>query len=164
MSGYSPAPDHPASGDDQHHAAPPESAPSTASENAVIAAELLRVDDALHILECLARGFTDDAIARSLGISSRTINRRMTRMMDAVGARTRFQLGIRITPELRDAIRSPADAALDTDVALVPGESVGARLRTFDRLRRQLDRRGQPIQGVIWLWLETDENGGGLDS
>jgi hypothetical protein len=163
MSGYSPAPDHPASGDDQHQAAPSEPAPSTASENAVIAAELLRVEDALYILECLARGHTDNAIARSLGISSRTINRRMTRMMDAVGARTRFQLGIRITPELRDAIRSPADNEIGAEIAVVPGESAGARLRTFDRLRRQLDRRGQPIQGVVWLWLETDERGSGLD-
>jgi hypothetical protein len=106
-------------------------------------AALLQVEDVEYILESLARGHTDDAIARSLGISTRTINRRMTRIMEAVDARTRFQLGIRLTPELRDTLRSST-----------ADEPSSRQLRTIDRLRRQVDRAGKPVRALVWLWLD----------
>jgi DNA-binding CsgD family transcriptional regulator len=46
-----------------------------------------------HLLSMLARGLKDEAIARYLGWSLRTVRRRVARLMDELGARTRFQLG-----------------------------------------------------------------------
>jgi DNA-binding NarL/FixJ family response regulator len=48
-----------------------------------------------EVLHCLADGMTDDSIARQLGICSRTVGRHVTRMMDVLGARSRFELGLR---------------------------------------------------------------------
>lgn len=48
------------------------------------------VDD--HLLSMLSAGMTDAAIARSLGVSSRTVARRVGRLQDRLGARSRFQL------------------------------------------------------------------------
>jgi len=45
------------------------------------------------LLDLLSRGLKDEAIARYLGWSLRTVRRRVARLMDDVGARTRFQLG-----------------------------------------------------------------------
>ncbi len=45
------------------------------------------------LLELLARGLKDEAIARYLGWSLRTVRRRIARLMTELGARTRFQLG-----------------------------------------------------------------------
>lgn len=151
MSGYSASNDPVPTGEqgDQAQAGSASVPPSNPVPPASTAS-LLRIEDARFILECLARGQTDDAIARSLGISTRTLNRRMARMMDALGAQTRFQLGIRITPELRDALRSWADEAIDL------GEVTSTRTRNADRLRRQLERRGQPVQALVWLWLDPD--------
>jgi DNA-binding NarL/FixJ family response regulator len=42
----------------------------------------------------LAAGFKDDAIARQLALSSRTVGRRVAELMESLGARTRFQAGI----------------------------------------------------------------------
>jgi len=47
-----------------------------------------------RLLSLLAAGATDDAIARELGISLRTVQRRVRRLEDMLGARTRFQAGI----------------------------------------------------------------------
>lgn len=47
-----------------------------------------------RILGLLAVGATDQQIARSLGISTRTVERRVRTIMDAVGAGTRFQAGV----------------------------------------------------------------------
>lgn len=46
-----------------------------------------------HLLDLLSRGLKDEAIARYLGWSLRTVRRRVARLMADLGARTRFQLG-----------------------------------------------------------------------
>ena len=46
-----------------------------------------------HLLSLLSRGLKDEAIARYLGWSLRTVRRRVARLMVDLGARTRFQLG-----------------------------------------------------------------------
>jgi len=50
-------------------------------------------DDDGPLLELLARGLKDEAIARYLGWSLRTVRRRVARLMAHLGARTRFQFG-----------------------------------------------------------------------
>ncbi|MEU4194349.1 LuxR C-terminal-related transcriptional regulator [Kribbella sp. NPDC026611] len=47
-----------------------------------------------RLMTLLTAGFKDDAIARQLGLSSRTVGRRVAELMEALGARTRFQAGI----------------------------------------------------------------------
>jgi DNA-binding NarL/FixJ family response regulator len=47
-----------------------------------------------RLMTLLAAGFKDDAIARQLALSSRTVGRRVAELMEALGARTRFQAGI----------------------------------------------------------------------
>lgn len=46
------------------------------------------------LVTALAAGLKDDAIARQVGMSSRTVGRRVATLMDELGARTRFQAGI----------------------------------------------------------------------
>lgn len=46
-----------------------------------------------HLLGLLSRGFKDEAIARYLGWSLRTVRRRVARLMEELGTKTRFQLG-----------------------------------------------------------------------
>jgi DNA-binding NarL/FixJ family response regulator len=46
----------------------------------------------LRILTLLTAGLPDDVIARELGISERTYQRRVRAMMERVNAQTRFQL------------------------------------------------------------------------
>ncbi|MBB2890625.1 helix-turn-helix domain-containing protein [Flexivirga oryzae] len=46
------------------------------------------------ILQYLSVGSTDDAIARNLGVSRRTVIRHVSRMMEATGAQSRFQLAL----------------------------------------------------------------------
>ncbi|MEO3972923.1 winged helix-turn-helix transcriptional regulator [Streptomyces sp. CAU 1734] len=55
-------------------------------------AELSYEDEQLLALS--ASGLTDRAIARRLGVAQRTVERRMRRIMDLLGARTRFQAGL----------------------------------------------------------------------
>ncbi|MEU5399758.1 helix-turn-helix domain-containing protein [Streptomyces sp. NPDC005963] len=47
-----------------------------------------------RLLALSASGLTDQAIARRLGVAQRTVERRMRRIMDMLGARTRFQAGL----------------------------------------------------------------------
>ncbi len=47
-----------------------------------------------ELLALLATGATDDTIARQLGLSARTVQRRVRGLEDMLGARTRFQAGI----------------------------------------------------------------------
>jgi DNA-binding CsgD family transcriptional regulator len=47
-----------------------------------------------RLLVLLSRGHKDEAIARYLGWGVRTVRRRVSRLMDALGADTRFQLGV----------------------------------------------------------------------
>ncbi|MGW2043723.1 helix-turn-helix domain-containing protein [Streptomyces sp. NPDC001858] len=46
-------------------------------------------------LKLLADGFTDEAIAKRLGVSHRTARRVATGLMDRLGARSRFEAGVR---------------------------------------------------------------------
>jgi len=46
-----------------------------------------------QLLTLLASGFKDEAIARYLGLGLRTVRRRVAKLMDDLGAETRFQLG-----------------------------------------------------------------------
>jgi DNA-binding CsgD family transcriptional regulator len=50
--------------------------------------------DSDRLLALLTAGLTDEAIARDLGISERTVHRRVSRLQELLGARTRFQLGV----------------------------------------------------------------------
>jgi DNA-binding CsgD family transcriptional regulator len=50
--------------------------------------------DERDLLCLLAAGATDEAIARQLGMSLRTVQRRVRRLEDMLGAHTRFQAGI----------------------------------------------------------------------
>ncbi len=47
-----------------------------------------------RLMTMLASGLKDDAIARQLDLSSRTVGRRVAELMDRLGARTRFQAGV----------------------------------------------------------------------
>jgi DNA-binding CsgD family transcriptional regulator len=53
-----------------------------------------------RIMALLLSGLTDDAIARQLGLSLRTVQRRIAALMHGLGARTRFQAGVQAA--LRD--------------------------------------------------------------
>jgi sugar-specific transcriptional regulator TrmB len=48
----------------------------------------------LGLLTLLAAGAKDETIARQLGISSRTVTRRVAELLDQLGARTRFHAGV----------------------------------------------------------------------
>ncbi|MEU4473510.1 LuxR C-terminal-related transcriptional regulator [Micromonospora sp. NPDC023888] len=50
-----------------------------------------------RLLALLTAGLTDEAIARDLGISNRTVHRRVSRLQELLGARSRFQLGVQAT-------------------------------------------------------------------
>jgi DNA-binding CsgD family transcriptional regulator len=52
------------------------------------------VDARDRILELLVAGTKDESIARQLGLSLRTVRRRVAELMDELGARTRFQAGV----------------------------------------------------------------------
>lgn len=47
-----------------------------------------------RLLTYLSAGLTDESIAREFGLSERTIARRIGRLQEALGAQTRFQLGV----------------------------------------------------------------------
>lgn len=49
-----------------------------------------------RILGLMRSGLTDEAIARQVGVTVRTVARRVAHMMELTGARTRFQLGWRM--------------------------------------------------------------------
>ncbi|WP_447007980.1 helix-turn-helix domain-containing protein [Saccharothrix isguenensis] len=49
---------------------------------------------ARQLLVLMATGATDRAIARELGLSERTLCRRIARLQAKLGVRTRFQLGV----------------------------------------------------------------------
>lgn len=53
--------------------------------------------DDLKLMSLMLAGLPDEAIARHLATSPRTITRRVRRLMDLTGTRTRFQLGCRVT-------------------------------------------------------------------
>ncbi|MEV6012242.1 helix-turn-helix domain-containing protein [Streptomyces sp. NPDC051976] len=51
-------------------------------------------DEDAQLLGFAAAGYTDLAISRKLGVNKRTIERRMSRLMTLLGARSRFQAGL----------------------------------------------------------------------
>ena len=52
-----------------------------------------------RLVTLLARGYKDEAIARQLGVSLRTVRRRVASLMDHYGVGTRFQLGAELVRE-----------------------------------------------------------------
>ncbi|WP_275003619.1 DNA-binding response regulator [Promicromonospora iranensis] len=48
-----------------------------------------------QVLDLLSQGVKDEAAARSLGLGVRTYRRRVAELMDALGAESRFQAGVR---------------------------------------------------------------------
>lgn len=48
-----------------------------------------------QVLDLLGQGVKDETAARSLGLGVRTYRRRVAELMDALGARSRFQAGVR---------------------------------------------------------------------
>jgi DNA-binding NarL/FixJ family response regulator len=51
-------------------------------------------NERLEILEGLMLGSKDEAMARQLGVSLRTVRRRVADLMTELGATTRFQAGM----------------------------------------------------------------------
>lgn len=51
----------------------------------------------LKLLEYLAMGFKDEAMARQLGVSLRTVRRRVAALMAEYGVETRYQLGMAVS-------------------------------------------------------------------
>jgi DNA-binding CsgD family transcriptional regulator len=51
-------------------------------------------DEERQLLSYLSAGRTDESIARELGVSDRTVSRRIARLQEVLGAQTRFQLGV----------------------------------------------------------------------
>ena len=49
----------------------------------------------LAIVGLLGHGHTDDVVARRLGLSKRTYRRRLERVMEKLGATSRFEAGVR---------------------------------------------------------------------
>jgi DNA-binding CsgD family transcriptional regulator len=49
------------------------------------------------ILDLMAAGLTDEAIGRALGVSRRTVQKHISNLADALGARTRFQIALLAT-------------------------------------------------------------------
>ncbi|MEU6440351.1 LuxR C-terminal-related transcriptional regulator [Streptomyces sp. NPDC047046] len=47
-----------------------------------------------ELLRLLAKGFTDEAVGRQLGVSQRTVRRRIADLTDRLGAGSRFQAGV----------------------------------------------------------------------
>lgn len=92
-------------------------------------------DDA--VLTLLAAGLTDDAIARRLSISTRTVQRRVRDLCDRLGARTRFQ------------------AAPSTPTTAPPDRGLRRRriTRRNGRVRPERSRRpgGRPTGPTKWL-------------
>ena len=67
-------------------------------------AAVTEVPDGLdrQLLALLAAGLKDEAAARQLGVSVRTLNRRVRDLMERLGARTRFQAGLQAARYLND--------------------------------------------------------------
>nr|WP_240522031.1 helix-turn-helix transcriptional regulator [Amycolatopsis vastitatis] len=60
----------------------------------------MRIDDRLsdrerQLLTLLTAGYTDESAAVRLGVSVRTVRRMVAGIMDRLGARSRFQAGVK---------------------------------------------------------------------
>ncbi|WP_033443075.1 helix-turn-helix domain-containing protein [Saccharothrix sp. NRRL B-16314] len=67
---------------------------TTAVEEDADEAGLEPTDATRRLLLLMRTGAIDEAIARELGVSPRTVHRRITRLQDLLGVRSRFQLGV----------------------------------------------------------------------
>jgi DNA-binding CsgD family transcriptional regulator len=63
----------------------------------------------LQLLRLLGRGLKDESIARYLGVSLRTVRRRVAHLMDVHAADTRFQLGVAAARAELVTLASPGD-------------------------------------------------------
>lgn len=68
--------------------------PLPAGDGSYDDADAAHTDDARQLLTYLSGGLTDESIARELGVSERTVARRIARLQEVLGAQTRFQLGV----------------------------------------------------------------------
>ncbi|GAA1181564.1 hypothetical protein [Nesterenkonia xinjiangensis] len=63
-----------------------------------VAEDIPRLDDVdgntRRLLRLMASGLTDEHMSRELGISRRTLSRKVQQLLEHTGARTRFQLGV----------------------------------------------------------------------
>jgi hypothetical protein len=59
--------------------------------------------DAAPLLTLMASGLTDGAIARKLGISERTVRRRVSDILAELGVATRFQAGLLLSSALNSS-------------------------------------------------------------
>jgi DNA-binding CsgD family transcriptional regulator len=66
--------------------------------------------DEARLLALLTTGLTDQVMARQLGVSYRTFQRRLSGLMERLGAGTRFQLGMRAAS--LGWVSQPADPAV----------------------------------------------------
>jgi DNA-binding NarL/FixJ family response regulator len=57
-------------------------------------AEPATVDPETTLINLLASGMKDEAIARQLGVSGRTLRRRIAQVQEQLGATSRFQAGL----------------------------------------------------------------------
>ncbi|WP_162929419.1 helix-turn-helix domain-containing protein [Streptomyces sp. YIM 130001] len=64
-----------------------------------------RHDDAVALVELLARGWCDERIARALALSKRTVQRRVQYLMADHGCTSRFALGYALGAEVEAARR-----------------------------------------------------------
>ena len=53
-------------------------------------------DDELALLRLLARGLTDEVVAQKLGLTGRTLRRRLRSAMDKLEASSRFEAGFKL--------------------------------------------------------------------
>jgi DNA-binding CsgD family transcriptional regulator/sugar-specific transcriptional regulator TrmB len=68
-------------------------APLRADQSAEDGEELTASERALLLLQ--ARGMTDEAVAKRLGIGLRTVRRQMSKLMERLGATSRFEAGLK---------------------------------------------------------------------
>lgn len=53
-------------------------------------------EDELALLRLLARGLTDEVVAQKLGLTGRTLRRRLRSAMDKLDASSRFEAGFKL--------------------------------------------------------------------
>ncbi|WP_154402127.1 helix-turn-helix domain-containing protein [Ornithinimicrobium cavernae] len=73
-----------------------------------------------QIISALRIGATDDAIARRLGVTPRTVGRRLARLLELTGAATRFQLGWRLAVLSEETQEDPAATGPSSGVGRLP--------------------------------------------
>lgn len=53
-------------------------------------------EDELALLALMSRGYTDEVVAHKLGLTARTLRRRLRSAMDKLGAASRFEAGFKL--------------------------------------------------------------------